>query len=45
MGQSGSQFMVFSLVGGFRKVAELMVAEKRGGRHLLMGEKEVGAEG
>jgi hypothetical protein len=37
--------MVFSFVGGFRKFAEHMVAKKRGGRRLLMGEKEVGAEG
>jgi hypothetical protein len=27
MGQSGSQFMVFSFSGGFRKFAEHMVAK------------------
>ena len=37
--------MVFSFVDGFRKFAELMVAENRGGRRLQMGGKEVGAEG
>lgn len=31
--------MVFSIVGGFGKLAEHMVAERRDGRHLLIGEK------